>query len=268
MGVMHSVVPLLWALVFLGMLTLVFAVVLLHGVTTYLSGAAKGDRLAEALAVYFSSLPMTVLSMFMSVTGGVNWWEIGSVLMDMSPFHACVFIVYVSVMILGVLNIITGIFVNDAIEMAQTDRDLMSQVHHQRTKNIVGELRKLFHELDTDLSGKLTFSEFRRSLDDQKMLFCFAALGIEVSDAMSFFQLLDVDGTDEIEIEEFIVGCMNYRGLAKTVDVETLMREQKRLLKRWEKKAKETRQQLVDLGLQVSDIQNSMVQSIANVKMV
>merc|ERR1712146_662795 len=46
---------------------------------------------------------------------------------------------------------------------------------------------------------------------------------------------LDVDDDRTLQIDEFVVGCMRIAGGAKTVDVEMLLEENKRLLKHFKK---------------------------------
>jgi len=51
---------------------------------------------------------------------------------------------------------------------------------------------------------------------------CFAMLDIDVSKVEEVFQLLDIDGSGELDIQEFINGCTNVQGVATHVDVECL----------------------------------------------
>ena len=48
--------------------------------------------------------------------------------LDFSPFCAAVFLVYIALMVLALLNIVTGIFVNDSIEVAQSDRETANHI--------------------------------------------------------------------------------------------------------------------------------------------
>ena len=64
------------------------------------------------------------------------------------------------------LNIIAGIFVNDAIEMAQSDRHILLQAESTRNKSLVCDLKKLFLEFDTDQSGTLTLEEFMQAFQN------------------------------------------------------------------------------------------------------
>merc|ERR1711937_184734 len=59
------------------------------------------------------------------------------------------------------------------------------------------------------------------------------AIGLEVNEALGLFKLLDVDETNEVSIQEFVVGCMRLKGGAKSIDLATLMYENKRTMERF-----------------------------------
>ena len=51
-------------------------------------------------------------------------------------------------------------------------------------------------------------------------------LGLDVWDAWAFFKLLDTDGGGAIEIEEFFMGCLRFRGQASAMDVGKVLQDQ------------------------------------------
>merc|ERR1711957_192859 len=56
------------------------------------------------------------------------------------------------------------------------------------------------------------------------------ALELDVSQARALFMLLDVDETNEVELEEFIGGCMRMKGDAKSIDVNMLLYENEKMI--------------------------------------
>ena len=60
----------------------------------------------------------------------------------------------------------------------------------------------------------------------------FHTLGLEVSDTERFFRLLDVDQSEQIQIEEFVMGCIRLHGKSSTMDIEFLIQEAKQMIKR------------------------------------
>ena len=66
-------------------------------------------------------------SLTSTLSGGISWWELEDVLLDVHVIYGLMFPVFISVMVLVCLNVITGIFVNDALEMAQRDREMVQR---------------------------------------------------------------------------------------------------------------------------------------------
>merc|ERR1712048_990371 len=229
---LNSLMPLVWAITFLCLIVFVFSVIAMQGVTDFVGNAMTGDTDAENMLEFFDSLSVALLSHLMAVTGGISWWDLCRLLLQCSPFYLVIFVFYILVMLLMVLNIVTGIFVTDAIQMAQNDRELSMQTKMENDEAKFKELKRLFSEIDADQSGRITAVDFEQLMEIPRVGAAFAALGLEISDPVSFFKLLDVDGSTELEIEEFVIGCMHMTGEAKAVSVNLLISENKRIMSR------------------------------------
>merc|ERR1712136_623962 len=131
-------------------------------------------------------------------------------------------------MTLAALNIIAGIFVNDAIEMAQTDRDIVLQTETEKNRVMVKELSMLFGEFDIDRSGTITLDDLTEAFNDPEVNARFRMLGVEEMDAAALFRTLDVHGSEELDIKEFVTGCLRAKSLTKPVDFQTFIREVRR----------------------------------------
>ncbi|CAE7239199.1 CACNA1B, partial [Symbiodinium necroappetens] len=157
LSIMNSIAPLLWAIVFLALTIGVFSIVFLQGVTSFIHDVLSSNVSIEGVRTYYSSFPMASFSLFMAITGGDDWWNLVRPLLEISEVYAVLFVLYISLMVLGVMNIITGIFVESR------------------------ELRKLFMELDTNRDGTITLQEFES----------FAAR----ADVQAYFSVLELDIT-------------------------------------------------------------------------
>merc|ERR1711988_345569 len=69
-----------------------------------------------------------------------------------------------------------------------------------------------------------------------------SSLNIEIREAKSIFNLLDLDKSGEVTIEEFIFGLMRLKGNAKAIDTHTLLYENKRMVMVWKDHAKSCRE--------------------------
>lgn len=58
----------------------------------------------------------------------------------------------------------------------------------------------------------------------------FATLQLDVAQAHALFLLLDVDETNEVDIDEFVGGCMRLKGDAKSIDVNMLLYENEKMI--------------------------------------
>merc|ERR1719386_624220 len=90
-------------------------------------------------------------------------------------------------------------------------------------------MKRLFNDIDADNSGTLTWEELGKNLEDERVSACFNLLQIDVTEAKGLFQLLDIDESGEVGIEEFVMGCMRLKGAAKSIDLATMLYENKRM---------------------------------------
>jgi len=233
-AVANSILSLVWALCLVSFTMLMFSAVFLQGATTYISLNVDSadpnfhDNVAY-IDEFFHSLPMAVLTLFMSITSGVGWWDAEKVFIDVGLQYAILFLLYIAIMFLALLNVVTGIFVNDAVEMAQMDRDIVMKFEEDKRQQYVHGLRDFFKELDGNGNGIVTFDEFKAHLV-QNGPGIFSYLGLEVWDAVNLFEALDLDNSRQLDITEFMDGCMQLRGQARTFDMVQLMRENREMM--------------------------------------
>jgi len=264
-SLLHSVVPLLWSLLFLALMLFMFAVIALQGVSDLATITPPEDLMGmDKLYRHFSNLPVTVLSHFAAVSGGINWWDMWSTLTLCDPVYGWVFSSYVVVMVLMVLNVITGIFVNNALEMAQTHREFAAQAVTNRRNSLFTELRRLFADLDTDGSGTISRFELQTYMRDASLQSAFVALDLDSTGVVALFDILDVDRSDTLEIEEFVMGCMRLTGAMKTMDLVLLVRDNKQLLVECVNRLSSTQAHLLTVVEKVQDVSNSVRNNTGN----
>ena len=73
---------------------------------------------------YFSNLGTATLGLWECISGGMDWQDMAQPLIDdVSPLMALVFSGYVAFSMLAMMNVITGIFVDNAKTYAQQDKE-------------------------------------------------------------------------------------------------------------------------------------------------
>mmetsp|Transcript_46470 Transcript_46470/g.123417 ORF Transcript_46470/g.123417 Transcript_46470/m.123417 type:complete len:635 (-) Transcript_46470:100-2004(-) len=226
--IQHSLVPLMWSCFVLVWIFYLVGIVLIYGVANYVGGGeADGDTVDE-LDSLFGGLHWAMLTLFMSITGGVNWTTVVTPMFTVDLFYGFLIILFMVGMTLAMLNIIAGIFLNEAIDSAQMNRHIVAQAQISRDRVMFTELVKLFKQFDKDQSGSLTLDELADAWELHDLGAQFRYLGIEFVDAVSLFQTLDVDSTEMVEIDEFVMGCLRLQSQGKPLDLQSYSRENKR----------------------------------------
>jgi len=219
------------------MLVFLFGIIFTHGVTYYREETGNSSPsyitdVSNPLGKYWSTVPRSMATLFMAVTGGISWVEVVHPLSDLGQASVALFVGYVAFVQFAVLNVLTGVFCQNAIDSAQHDQDLVTQSILQKKEMYINRLRQIFRELDTDESGTLTIDELKYHLCDEKVRAYFNSLELDISDVKALFKLMDADGGDEIDAEEFISSCLRLRGGARGVDLAKLTYDQRRLARR------------------------------------
>ncbi|CAE7664193.1 NaCP60E [Symbiodinium sp. CCMP2456] len=119
------------------------------------------------------------------------------------------------------------VFCQSAIESAQNDHAMVVQSMMDNKNAHLTKIKALFSEIGAEESGVLTIGVFEEKIKTPAVRQYFEALGLDVWDAWSFFKLLDVDGGGAVEIEEFFLGCLKFRGAARSMDVGKILQDQK-----------------------------------------
>jgi len=161
-----------------------------------------------------------MLALLMTIAGGIDWKDAAVPLMEVSALAFMIYLMYVLFMTFCVLNVVTGIFCQCAVETAQQDRENVIRYQLEEKENYVKTLKALFEMWDDNGNGKCTVKEFENHLHDPETRALLGSLDIQPRDAVALFDMLDADGSGEIDLDEFITGCITLRGGAKAIHLE------------------------------------------------
>jgi len=237
-SIIHSMQSLLWVFLLLLFAMYLFSMFILTHVQDYLSeigdGGAKENGLEETLVVnlatHFGTVHRCLISLFMTICGGKDWHELYTPLEEVSDLCGLAFLFYIFFVVFGVLNVVTGAFVDSMRQVSQKDHDAAIDGELLKAKAFTDDVTKIFEEADTDGSGTLSWEEFEAHLQDHRVTAYLQSLELDVSQARALFVLLDLDESDEVPIDKFIDGCMRMRGDAKSIDVNMLLYENEKIL--------------------------------------
>jgi len=229
---------LLWALILLVMIVYLFAVMFTQGTAMHLSANLRSitdhwpvdlSPDSDPLLIYWSTLPRSMFTLFMSITGGISWVEVVQPLSQVHWFWVALFVAYICFAQMCVLNVLTGVFCQNAIDSAQYDQDLVTQSILLQKNMYVKRIKEIFSQIDDDGSGGVTIHELMQHLENEHMLALWDSLGLDVSDVWTLFKLIDSDHGSVIELEEFVAGCLRLKGNAKGLDMAKLYYEHRSL---------------------------------------
>lgn len=225
-SILSSFKSFVWVMMLQCILIYVFGICLTQGTINFCMAhnAWAAEETAE-LRRHFGTLSTSGLSLFEGMAGGISWGELVDVLEPLDGVYAALFLVFVAFSVFAVVNIVTGIFVDSAMQSSQTDRDLLIQEEIHAKEDYLAKIQQIFNEIDVDGSGTVDMSEFSTAIEDERLVAYFNALDLDITDVKGLFSLLDRDRTGEIDIEEFVVGCLRLRGGAKSLDLAKLLYE-------------------------------------------
>ncbi|CAE8632688.1 unnamed protein product, partial [Polarella glacialis] len=175
--VIHSLKSFICSLGFLFMIIYMFAIYITQSVLSYrLEHDGEQDEQDRDLWKYYGSVGQSMMSLFQGLTGGVDWRDIVDPLMEKSSVTwGLVFVLWLAFVLLAVLNIITGSFVQKSIEHATSVKEADRVLH----------ARRLFRSLDIDGSGQITTDEISEHLESPAVQEFFRSIDVDISEARS-----------------------------------------------------------------------------------
>merc|ERR1719362_615696 len=229
-SILASLKSLVWVTLILGITFYIFGITFTSGVVAYLDDQqAWGPSEEGDLQDCFGSLSKSLLTLFMAISGGRSWGEYFHLLVSLPPQYPVLFLIFITFTIFAVLNIVTGVFVESAMNSNNHSRQVIIKEELDSKRGFLKALRDLFHEMDNNGDGFITATEFDRRLRNEEVIAYFKALKLDVSDTKRLFSLLDNDNSGTVDVVEFLEGCYQLQGEARSIDLKILQMQMKGL---------------------------------------
>eukprot|EP00434_Breviolum_minutum_P000130 symbB.v1.2.000111.t1/scaffold15.1/size524077/2 len=135
------------------------------------------------------------------------------------------------------------VFCNTAIESATIDKDVATIKQVQAKQHQVEHLRQIFQEIDRDNVSEVSFQDVQDAISNGDLSSFMEAVGISTDDIWTLCMLLDADKNGSIDLDEFVAGCMQLHGPAKSLQIAKMSFENKM-----------TRQAIRNLGQETLDM--------------
>lgn len=206
----NSVLPAFWAFVVFMMMVYVFSVFFMAASTD-----AGHDVLSEDLEVWFGSLHRTVWTLIECLIGGVEWEDVLRPLVrDVSPLMGVLFVVYITVGLFVVMNLVVSVFMHKVMMVVREDKD-------QKMAKQIGEIF-----LQEGVNNQITCEDFLEKLKEPVLQEYFKAIDVfpSIDEARGLFDLIDVDSVGSVHADEIVDGILRLRGPARALEVAFLLR--------------------------------------------
>lgn len=222
-----------WSLVVMLFVLYVMALVLLNVISLHQATEENvSPQFSTDVALYFSSLDRSIVSLYMSVTGGLEYAFVYNIMQEVHPAYGMVFLLFTFFFSIMLFNVLTGLFVEKAVSAAAPRREDLVLVRRRRARTEAKEFCHLFRDLSgTKHRNSLSRNDFQRAMRHETMVSYMASIGLQVHDAATFFNTMSAN-TGQVTLHRFIEGCMQMKGNATGIDMqhqlaETLVIQQK-----------------------------------------
>lgn len=229
-SILKSLKSLIWVVLVLSMTFYLFGIIFVTAATSHMP--RKEMWLMEenqGLVAFFGTVADAVLSLYMAMSGGRSWAEYYDVLKPLHIQYRLLFLMFITFSVFAVVNIVTGIFVDSALECTNTDRERMVYEELETKRRCLESMEDAFLEIDEDCNEEIGLEEFQAKMDDERVIAYFNALKLDVTDAATLFKLLDHDNSGQINIQEFLTGCYALQGESRSLDIKIMQLEMQKL---------------------------------------
>jgi hypothetical protein len=225
-SILGSLKNLMWVMLVLLMTFYMFGVLFTTAASDFLDTSEKWqEHLESDLVLSFGKIDRSLLSLFMSMTGGNDWSMYYDSLSELPMYCSFAFLVFIAFSLFAVVNIVTGVFVESALQANVKDKDILVHEELHSKQTYLESMQEIFEEMDESGEGNITLAEFEAKLQDERVQAYFNVLKLDVSDAKVLFHLLDHDHSDEVGVDEFLEGCYKLQGESRSLDMKIMQSE-------------------------------------------
>jgi len=221
---------LLWSLVILGIVMLISALLLCQILDEYIMDETEPQEKRMWVYQRYGSAMRASYTMIEITLSGAWPTYARPLIEDVSPYYSIFFVVYVYLVVFAVVRIITALFLKETLKIASEDSEMMVAEQTRVKSTYVDRLTQIFAGLDVSGDGLISQQEFEAAMSDQSVKAWLAVLDLQVHEVSGLFALLD-HGNGRISYEEFTSGIVRLKGPAQSVDVVTLLHENRKILR-------------------------------------
>lgn len=212
----------------MGVILYMFSLVFVQQAAVYLSMDNVSDVMNGDIRKNYGSVEASMFTLFKTLFGGDDWSMFYEIMAEVGILTQVLFVAFVAFSHIALLNILTGIFVESALKLAEPHDFKKADEHSRMVNGQASALKDMLTQYDFDLDDKISREEFAEIAKDSKLQNYLRYLGIDMPSVDVFFNMLGgVDERGNVEIDTFVKGCMRLRGEAKSIHLNQLLYEVK-----------------------------------------
>lgn len=164
-------------------------------------------------------LDQTLLTLFQVMTGDSWASMVARPVIQVQPWTWVFFVAFQAVAMLVLLNLVTAVIVENALEISKQDREMRLAQLREDQEQAASCLGDLFRELDVDNSGSIVRAEYVAAYKNRRVMEQLQLLGFVENDFPQLFDLIDMDGDGRVPRAEFVEMISRLQGEAKSADL-------------------------------------------------
>jgi hypothetical protein len=214
------------ALVTLMLMTLALLLVQILHASYFNEVTATGLSASELeryhrLYEYFGSFTRCLLTMYELTFA--NWPTATRLLSeDASEWFALFCVIHKLTIGFAVVAVINGVILQETFKVAATDDLIMYRQKQRSMLSTRLKMVNLFETLDQSSDGSLSFDEFQVISEIPEVKTWLASMDIETDDLHTLFDLVDIDNSGHITLDELLERMPRIKGTARSLDVLAL----------------------------------------------
>jgi len=177
----------------------------------------------------YGSLGDSIFTLFMSLSGGLDWRECLNPLLAISGWFRLFFALFVGFMHFGMLNVFSAIFVYFVTRFVNQHHEEDIRDTWEADSAVIEELEQILTTENSRHDGRITFKRLKQILND-KGITHLKKIGLDVATVMGVFNMLNAEETGTILIDELACSLMQLKGTPDSGHIATVMYENKRLM--------------------------------------
>jgi len=207
-----KLLQMLWASLaslFWGFCLLIFMILLWSVISVEFIGPKAQDLDfgpdAEHCKVMWNSLWQATIFSFKLLVLSQDWGPCADMLTESMPYTAVLLIFASTIVQLGLLNLILSSILDSAAASREKDRESRANQARQKARDLLEEWRVIFQMLTEDGNDAVSIAELKAGIATEKQIrYYMESLDISEDDLGRFFELMDIDGSGELDYNEFV----------------------------------------------------------------